>query len=464
MEGGASRCYLPPPSAPSVVELGHPASKDTLQDLGFLLPPQASSTPFLLSTDQPSPFSNPAAAASSNEEVGTSDLKAHHDQSSCRDGANSWWRSTSNSMDKGKVKVRRKMREPRFCFQTRSDVDVLDDGYKWRKYGQKGHGIEIQWVGAAWSQPPPLRGRRKGVQQQSHRGLVLALTFVAYACYQASRKLPSIIKSVLDPKAHPSFQPPRPWPLGLFFVEAERSPGGPHSCGNGWPPFNGTDGMARLGEIDVAFLACYSVGMYAVGHLGDGLDLRLFLAFGMIGSGAFVAPFGMGVLLEHPRLRIIPCHDDYRRIAPVDRVAVGGSGGGELVRGTEEGFHHGHMERPHLHRQHQRVAARSQRAAVRLGVVVHFAGGSHSGWRRSGLLLLVCLLPNQKMSTSEMVDATRRTPFETRRRCDGRRQKQRTEDRGSAVGILKACSIPGVIPFALCLFFSKLVAYTFLYW
>jgi hypothetical protein len=35
------------------------------------------------------------------------------------------------------MKVRRKMREPRFCFQTRSDVDVLDDGYKWRKYGQK---------------------------------------------------------------------------------------------------------------------------------------------------------------------------------------------------------------------------------------------------------------------------------------------------------------------------------------
>ncbi|CAN4075691.1 unnamed protein product [Withania somnifera] len=32
---------------------------------------------------------------------------------------------------------RRKVREPRFCFQTMSDVDVLDDGYKWRKYGQK---------------------------------------------------------------------------------------------------------------------------------------------------------------------------------------------------------------------------------------------------------------------------------------------------------------------------------------
>ncbi|KAF3781982.1 putative WRKY transcription factor 13 [Nymphaea thermarum] len=36
-----------------------------------------------------------------------------------------------------KVKARRKVREPRFCFKTMSDIDVLDDGYKWRKYGQK---------------------------------------------------------------------------------------------------------------------------------------------------------------------------------------------------------------------------------------------------------------------------------------------------------------------------------------
>ncbi|KAA8530958.1 hypothetical protein F0562_005675 [Nyssa sinensis] len=36
-----------------------------------------------------------------------------------------------------KIKSRRKVREPRFCFKTMSDVDILDDGYKWRKYGQK---------------------------------------------------------------------------------------------------------------------------------------------------------------------------------------------------------------------------------------------------------------------------------------------------------------------------------------
>ncbi|XP_019188420.1 PREDICTED: probable WRKY transcription factor 12 isoform X2 [Ipomoea nil] len=75
-----------------------------------------------------------------NDQVGTMDPKGANDENcsgNAAEGNNSWWRSSSSLVDKGKVKVRRKLREPRFCFQTRSDVDVLDDGYKWRKYGQK---------------------------------------------------------------------------------------------------------------------------------------------------------------------------------------------------------------------------------------------------------------------------------------------------------------------------------------
>ncbi|XP_042053430.1 probable WRKY transcription factor 75 [Salvia splendens] len=34
-------------------------------------------------------------------------------------------------------KGEKKKRKPRFAFQTRSQVDILDDGYRWRKYGQK---------------------------------------------------------------------------------------------------------------------------------------------------------------------------------------------------------------------------------------------------------------------------------------------------------------------------------------
>jgi hypothetical protein len=37
----------------------------------------------------------------------------------------------------GKKKKEKKAREPKFAFMTKSEVDHLDDGYRWRKYGQK---------------------------------------------------------------------------------------------------------------------------------------------------------------------------------------------------------------------------------------------------------------------------------------------------------------------------------------
>ncbi|KAF7806814.1 putative WRKY transcription factor 48 [Senna tora] len=39
--------------------------------------------------------------------------------------------------EKPKKKKQKKQREPRFAFMTKSEVDHLDDGYRWRKYGQK---------------------------------------------------------------------------------------------------------------------------------------------------------------------------------------------------------------------------------------------------------------------------------------------------------------------------------------
>lgn len=44
-----------------------------------------------------------------------------------------------NNCNKGKMVMgkRRSAMAPRIAFQTRSAEDVLDDGYRWRKYGQK---------------------------------------------------------------------------------------------------------------------------------------------------------------------------------------------------------------------------------------------------------------------------------------------------------------------------------------
>jgi hypothetical protein len=39
--------------------------------------------------------------------------------------------------EKGKGKGEKRPRQPRFAFMTKSEVDHLEDGYRWRKYGQK---------------------------------------------------------------------------------------------------------------------------------------------------------------------------------------------------------------------------------------------------------------------------------------------------------------------------------------
>ncbi|XP_059664855.1 WRKY transcription factor 71-like [Cornus florida] len=44
---------------------------------------------------------------------------------------------SSKTVNKPKKKGEKKQKEPRFAFMTKSEVDHLEDGYRWRKYGQK---------------------------------------------------------------------------------------------------------------------------------------------------------------------------------------------------------------------------------------------------------------------------------------------------------------------------------------
>ncbi|KAI3713904.1 hypothetical protein L1987_72491 [Smallanthus sonchifolius] len=44
----------------------------------------------------------------------------------------------NTASEKSKIrKAEKKIKKPKHAFQTRSQVDILDDGYRWRKYGQK---------------------------------------------------------------------------------------------------------------------------------------------------------------------------------------------------------------------------------------------------------------------------------------------------------------------------------------
>ncbi|KAM0014938.1 putative transcription factor WRKY family [Helianthus debilis subsp. tardiflorus] len=74
----------------------------------------------------------------SSEEVGldhvssaTSELG--NSEGNCGSGSGSGSGSGKIHVKKGDKKIRK----PKCAFQTRSQVDILDDGYRWRKYGQK---------------------------------------------------------------------------------------------------------------------------------------------------------------------------------------------------------------------------------------------------------------------------------------------------------------------------------------
>ncbi|CAH2057291.1 unnamed protein product [Thlaspi arvense] len=60
------------------------------------------------------------------------------DQSQARNIGNGGSFGVPGNGDKtGGKKGKKKIRFPRFAFRTTTQVDILDDGYRWRKYGQK---------------------------------------------------------------------------------------------------------------------------------------------------------------------------------------------------------------------------------------------------------------------------------------------------------------------------------------
>ncbi|KAH9299497.1 hypothetical protein KI387_031179, partial [Taxus chinensis] len=349
--------------------------------------------------------------------------------------------------------------------------------------------------------PPPgvefirkLRG--KDFTRRTYRTSVLLVTFIAYASYHASRKPSSIVKSVLDPESSENILTVESGNHGFSWLENwvfMKKPEGAHSSA-GWAPFNKKGGTAMLGEIDVAFLSVYSLGMYFSGHVGDRVDLRVFLTIGMVGSGIFVALFGMGYWWNihsfYFFLVMQMMAGLFQATGWPSVVAVVGNWFGKRKRGLIMGIWNAHTSVGNI--CGSLIAASVLQygwgwSFVLPGAVIVFAG----------FLVFMFLVVNPE-------DVGYLSPYEAKR--DNNQQSATDEEAGlstqgktivideaidssekskvvnttngtastgsdgvasadsGAVGFMEALKIPGVASFALCLFFSKLVAYTFLYW
>ncbi|XP_009105004.1 probable WRKY transcription factor 57 [Brassica rapa] len=95
-------------------------------------------------TDQPIPTSSGSSSAAAsvtvtevstninNPSTATSSSSEDPTESSTASAA-----KTPETPKKEKKKAQKQIRQQRFAFMTKSDVDNLEDGYRWRKYGQK---------------------------------------------------------------------------------------------------------------------------------------------------------------------------------------------------------------------------------------------------------------------------------------------------------------------------------------
>ncbi|CAN8254938.1 unnamed protein product [Cochlearia groenlandica] len=299
----------------------------------------------------------------------------------------------------------------------------------------------------------------------AYQAIVLIVTFLAYASYHAARKTTSIVKSALDPQS-PDTGVVNTLLLSLTSFRSGQESGGRGRGfgGGGWAPFNGPNGTVLLGEIDVAFLAVYAFGMYFAGHLGDRMNLRIFLTVGMVGTGVFTSLFGVGYWANvhsfYYFLVMQMLAGLFQSTGWPSVVAVVGNWFNKKKRGLIMGIWNAHTSVGNI--TGSLIAAAMLRygwgwSFVVPGVVIVLVG-----------LVNFAFLP----VNPETVGAERDVDVGSDEKVGDSvsvplllsSSDSETDDKKRAVGFIEAWKIPGVAPFALCLFFAKLVAYTFLYW
>ncbi|KAL6765554.1 glycerol-3-phosphate permease-like protein [Haematococcus lacustris] len=298
--------------------------------------------------------------------------------------------------------------------------------------------------------PPGLELLHNYIGRRSYnwyRGSVLILTFLCYAGYHASRKPPSIVKSVLKGDASIRGSRGRVLLGSGPVIELDL----PANMLGGWAPFNGPNGQSMLGEVDLAFLGAYAIGMFFAGHLGDRLDLRWFLSAGMLGSGVFVMFFGMGFFWDVHSLGyyiiVSIIAGVFQSTGWPSVVSIVANWSGKGKRGLVMGIWNAHTSVGNI-----------------LGTIVAAALLS-SGWGWSfvslgmvmmGLSVLVFLFLVVSPSDVGVSGPDSRPGDEE--------MKLLPHVEAEGIHFIDAWRIPGVPAYAFCLFFAKLIAYTFLYW
>ncbi|RWS25679.1 sugar phosphate exchanger 2-like isoform X2 [Leptotrombidium deliense] len=275
---------------------------------------------------------------------------------------------------------------------------------------------------------------------------ILVLTFIAYGSYHLSRRPLSVVKNILNRNCsaiHPA-------PGFIVTNETQKT-----WCD--WEPF---DSNSVLGFMDSCFLFSYAIFMFVSGFIAERCHLRYFLALGMIGSGIFTYLFGIAYYYDIHSIYYfafvqIVCGAFQTTGWPAVVAAVGHWFGPHSSRGLIFGIWNSHTSFGNILGAWVSGIFVDENWGLSFivpGIIVAVAG----------FLLFLFLVPYPEEVGLKSADGESES--------SGGEQKTKVNQVCinfccvGAVSFMSALKVPGVIEFSLSLFFSKLVAYTFLYW
>lgn len=304
-------------------------------------------------------------------------------------------------------------------------------------------------------------------QEAAFRLSILILTFLAYMTYHLSRKPISIVKNAKafldcgDSDVHSENRTCRSW---ITEIDGKTE----------------QEAKTYLGFLDTSYLFSYAFFMFISGFVAERMDLRFFLAIGMTMSGLLTVLFGMAYSLGiHSFWYLIFVQIAcglFQSTGWPGVVTVMANWFGKGRRGMIMGVWNSHTSFGNI------VGSLIAGVFVTYNWGLSFAvpgiiiGGL-------GVLIFLFLAPhpddvglgkvdatvvNESQSSVEedplIGDGTGDNSNDSRRDSGSPVNVSVRDNSSEAISFLRALKIPGVVEFALCLFFSKLVSYTFLYW
>eukprot|EP00794_Sanderia_malayensis_P010901 gene10901-12060_t len=287
-----------------------------------------------------------------------------------------------------------------------------------------------------------------------YKASVLVLTFLAYASYHLAKRPVSTVKGTWNPNC--------------TVVKVN------NTC-DAWAPFTQRELSKELfGTLDSAFLYSYALAMLFSGYIAEHTSLRIYLGSGMLMTGLFTIAFGMAYFFKIHTLAFFFSMQIITGMFQASGwpcvVAIVGNWFGEGRRGLVMGIWNSH---------------------VSVGNIVGSAiagvwAGDHWGWSfvvpgciiaGVGFVVLFFVVAHPsyvgikinkpKIQDSQFLRIDDDMPDERTTASSTASLKSLTNGsmkEGKAIGFIGALLIPGVIEYSLCLFFAKLVSYTFLFW